>query len=352
MVQFTGCDAHKKYSVFVGIKESGQPMEAVRVDHQRGEMRKYLATLPAGTPIAVETLGSWYWLVDEMEQAGHQPMLTHAAKAKKMMGQINKTDKLDARGLATLLRNGTLPSVWIPSGELRDQRELPRTRMVLAGIRTKLKNRLQATLAKYNLQIEEVSDAFGVKGRELLEQRFKDLPPETQRTAQEQLQLLDRVVEQIKEIETRIRSVVENTQAIKRLTSLPGVGPILSVVIGLEIGSVSRFGSAEQLASYSGTVPRVHSSGGKTFYGRVRPDVNRYLKWAFVEAANVVVMNQSRIPHSHVVKLYQRIREHKGHAKAVVAVARHLAEATYWMLTKEQAYKDPAQGNSDSSTQG
>jgi len=351
MVQFIGCDAHKKYSVFVGIGENGQRTGAVRVEHSAGQMQQYLSTLPEGTPIAVETLGSWYWMVDAMEKAGHQPMLTHAARAKKMMGQINKTDKLDAGGLAILMKNGTLPSVWIPPQDLRDQRELPRTRMVMVGIRTKLKNRLQATLAKYNLQIEEVSDTFGVHGRVLLEQRLKALPPETQRSARQELQLLDQVTQQIKDIEKRIKAVVKGTETMQCLTTLPGVGPILSVVIGLEIGSVDRFGSAEQLASYSGTVPRVHSSGGKTFYGRVRPDVNRYLKWAFVEAANVIVMNQSHMPNRHVVKLYQRIRERKGHAKAVVAVARHLAEATYWMLTKKEVYKDP-QTKSDSSTQG
>jgi len=92
--------------------------------------RSFLSGLPADSQIAVETTGNWYWVIDEMERAGHSPALAHAMKSKLMMGQINKTDKLDARGLATLLRNGTLPSVWIPKGELRNQRELPRMRLV------------------------------------------------------------------------------------------------------------------------------------------------------------------------------------------------------------------------------
>src|SRR4029453_9939658 len=68
-----------------------------------------LLPLPAGSPIAVETIGNWYWIVDEMRDAGHEPRLAHARKAKLMMGEIDKTDKLDSRGLATLLRTGTLP---------------------------------------------------------------------------------------------------------------------------------------------------------------------------------------------------------------------------------------------------
>jgi transposase len=77
------------------------------------------------------------------------PKLVHARKAKLMMGKINKTDKLDVRELNQVQRNGALPTVWIPPGELRDQRDLPRTRMVLVRQRTQLKNRIPATLAKY-----------------------------------------------------------------------------------------------------------------------------------------------------------------------------------------------------------
>ena len=102
--------------------------------------------------IAVQTTGNWYWVTDEMERAGHLPQLAHAMKSKLMMGQINKTDKLDSQGLARLLRNGTLPSVWIPRGELMDQRELPRMRLVLVQMRTALKNRIHATFAKYAIQ--------------------------------------------------------------------------------------------------------------------------------------------------------------------------------------------------------
>ena len=102
----------------------------------------------------------WYWIADEIEAAGCVPLLTHAAKAKVMMGNVNKTDKLDAKGLATLLRLGSLPTVWLPPGEVRDGRELPRTRMALTKMRTALKNRIHATLAKYNRKLEGASDIF------------------------------------------------------------------------------------------------------------------------------------------------------------------------------------------------
>ena len=139
MKYYIGCDAHKKYSVFTVISEYGEISNAKRVGHERKEYRDFLNTLPPASEIAIETTGNWYWMIDEIEKTGHIPLLAHAGKAKLMMGQINKTDKLDAKGLAIMLKNGTLPAVWIPSGELRDQRELPRMRLAMSQVRTKLK---------------------------------------------------------------------------------------------------------------------------------------------------------------------------------------------------------------------
>jgi len=347
---YFGCDAHKRYSMFASMNERGQTGRPVRVEHTRAMFREFLRGLPPGSPIAIESVGNWYWMIEEMEKAGHEPQLTNARKAKMMMGQMNKTDKLDATGLATLLRNGTLPSVWIPPRNLRDARELPRMRMSLVSVRTMLKNRIHATLAKYMIEIDEVSDVFGMKGRELLKGRVEELPPYTRQSVETQLELLDEVEAHIEEAEKEIREVVKTTPEMRLLMTIPGVGPILAVVLAMEIGDVKRFPGAEHLASYAGTVPRIKSSGGKSYFGKVRPDVNRYLKWALVEAANIVVINQGRWSSRHVVRLYGRIKERKGHAKAVVAVARHLAEAAYWILRRNEAYKEPGTTNSISST--
>lgn len=343
MTQYIGCDAHKQFSVFVAMDETGQASPPLRVEHQRTEFQDFLRGLPPGSPIALETSGHWYWMVEAMEQAGHQPILVHARKAKLLMGLVNKTDKLDAKGLATLLRNGTCPAVWIPPGPLRDQRELPRLRMTFVRMRTALKNRIHAAFAKYGLPLTGVSDVFSPKGRPLLEQQLPQLPMETQRAVREELALLDPLQEQIEGLEARIREVVRETPLMQQLQTLPGVGPILSIVIALELGALERFPNAEHFASYSGTVPRVVESGGHRRYsGAVRQDVNHYLKWAFVEAANSIVSHQAHWEERHVVQLYQRLHRRKGHAKAIVAVARHLAEATFWMLKKGQPYQEPA----------
>lgn len=174
-----------------------------------------------------------------------------------------------------------------------------------------------------------------------MDQKLGELPPETRHSVEQELKLLDQIEEQIDLAEKRIRGVIAVTPAMKLLMTIPGVGPILAITIALEVGDVGRFPNAQHLASYSGTVPRINSSGGKTRYGKTRSDVNHHLKRAFVEAANVVVLNQARMADRHAAKLYQRVRAKKEHGKAVVAVARHLAESTYWVLKKSEPYKEP-----------
>jgi transposase len=316
----------------------------VRVNHQPGAIKEFLSDFPEGTPVALETVGNYYWIVDEIEQAGCVPQLAHAAKAKVIMGNINKTDKLDATGLATLIHLGSLPTVWLPPGEIRDERELHRTRMAFSKVRTALKNRIHATLAKYALNTSEHSDIFVGKGRAWLDRTLKRFPPETGRCVDQELELLDATVEQISALEERMLERIELTPDMQRLKTIPGVGNILAIVIEREIGTVDRFPAAGHLAAYAGVIPKVHSSGGKTRYGRMRKQANNYLKWAFIEAANVVVAHRHHASwrEKKVTLVYERICHRKGHATAVGAVARHLAESAFWILKKGEDYQDPA----------
>jgi transposase len=340
-MHYIALDAHKKYTLAsVEPVKGGQPQET-RIVHEPGMLKGFLGHFEEGSPVAVETVGNWYWIVDEIEEAGMIPHLVHARKAKVMMGNVNKTDKLDAQGLNRLQRNGTLPTVWIPPAELRDKRDLARTRMALVDQRTKLKNRIHATLAKYGLSVE-ISDLFGKKGRELLGQAMLELPPQTEFSSERTLEALDALERQIKALEERMEEVFEETDEVRLLKTLPGVGFILSVVLSGEIGDIRRFPGPKQLASYSGTVPRVAASGGKTRYAGMRTESNQYLKWSFIEAANAVCVHRAKHPGRTVSRLYENIRTRKGHGKAIGAVARNLAESAFWVLKKKEPYRDPA----------
>ena len=120
-MQCIAFDTHKRYTLASVASDDGRVLREERIEHERGALRQFLASCEPGAPVAVETVGHWYWVVDEIEAAGCLPRLVHARKAKLMLGNLNKTDRLDARGLNLLQRTGTLPTVWIPPGGLRDQ---------------------------------------------------------------------------------------------------------------------------------------------------------------------------------------------------------------------------------------
>ena len=342
MREFIGCDAHKEYSVFVRVNEAGQCSPGVRVGHQLEAYRRFLGSLPEGSEIGLETTANWYWMVQEIEGAGHRPRLGDAATAKARMGHRGKGDTLDGRGLGQLLRMGTFPDVWIPSAELRDQRELIRLRLWLVRQRTRLKNRIQAILCNYGVLVQGVSDVFGAQGREAIQEGRLQLPANTRQSVEQQLELLDTLKAHIQAVEQCLAALLEETPAMKLLQTAPGIGKILAPAILLHTGAVDRFPTARHYSSYAGLVRRVESSGGQSWPGPKRRDANHYLKWAFTEAANSVVLQQKRLAGFQVIELYQRVYRKTGYyGKAVTAVARHLAEAVWHMLKEGEPYRDP-----------
>lgn len=357
-----GCDVHKEYSVFRSLDPQLGLGPPIRVVHRNGELDRFLMTLPAGSPVALEACGSWMWMVGRLEAAGLVPHLADPGKAKKRMAGSTRTDATDAAGLAMLLASGTLPEVWMAPAGIRDLRSLVRTRLALRQQQSSFKNRIHGTLNQYGLKssVEEeddvdVRDWFTVKAQVHLARAIEQLPPASQEAMRQQWMA-------VRDLESRIRSLENAMEArmgklgwLRNLQSMPGVGKILGPTIGLEIGDVRRFPSAQHLAKYAGVVPQVQSSGGRTWRGSTSKDCNHYLKWALVEAANVIVTQQKKLEktHPHVVELYRRVKATtKLTGKAKVAVARHLAEASWWMLTRKQAYSEPTSVRVTSSNNG
>ena len=265
---FLGCDSHRKYSVFVGMDEAGRTTAPVRVEHDRKEFRYFLRQIPAGTEVAVEATGSWYWLVDEIEAAGLIPHLAQPFAARRMVGVGGKkTDTVDARCLATLLRNGTLPETCIPDSARRDLRNLLRTRLALREYQTGVKNRVLAAINSYGLRdLEDDCDLFRGPGRVKLARYKSSLPRHTREAVLQQWSLIDELEKQIEHLESQLKSELKPVARAQRLKSLPGVGTVLGATIYLEVGEVTRFASPEQLASYSGLVRSCTPAADEPFW--------------------------------------------------------------------------------------
>jgi transposase len=343
MKKYIGCDMHKKYSVFVEMDETGKAGRPQRAEHGNGELEAYLAKVAPGTPIAIEASGGWYWMFDRMEALGLKPILANALKVSHQIKGSNKTDGGDALGLAMLLRNGTLPEVWVPDGRLRDLRGLMRSRLRMRRITTMLKNRIHAALRRYGITVEKHGDPFAASAKGALQEALEKLPKWTAMATRIEWELLIETENQIAELEESVAGSAGKIGAVYRLQTLPGVGKILGPAIYLEMGDAARFATAEKFAAYCGLVSRIHSSGGHTRQGRLRKECNASLKWAFVEAAESIVCHQKTMAHRHVVRLFQRVKRDKKdrHGKAVVAVARHLAESAWHMMRTQQDYREP-----------
>ena len=283
MKQYIGCDAHARYSIFVSMDEKGHSSPPVRVEHDELELRRFLGSLPVGSPVALETSGNWYWLVRAMEEAGLDPRLAHALEVKKRMPGRNKTDGLDAKGLALLLRNDSLPEVWIPPAKLLDLRDLMRTRLSVRQQGSLLKCRIQAALRRYGVRdYGDRADLFAAKSRAKLAASIARLPQETRIATLHEWELLDFLEAEIAALEERIRERIASVGWVRLLKTLPGIGTILGCTLYLEIGEVGRFATPEKLASYAGLVPSVHASGGKSWQGPLPRSANHFLKWAFM----------------------------------------------------------------------
>ena len=179
---------------------------------------------------------------------------------------------------------------------MRDLRGLIRTRLALRAQSTQVKNRVSAAINRYGLkEPNEDHDLFAHRCRSSLNRYIQSLPSATQQATKQELALLDEINNHVGDLEKQIDKQVGPLKEMRLLRTVPGIGRILGATILLEVGNVDRFPSAAHMASYAGLVPVVHSSGGKTWQGRVPKNANLFLKWAFVEAANCIVAQQRRL---------------------------------------------------------
>jgi len=163
-----GVDLHKRMSQIAVLTEDGEITQQ-RLANEQERLEAFFAQLPPRTPIAIEASGTWWWLVDLLERAGHRPVLSNPKQTKAIAAARLKNDRVDAERLALLLRGDLLPTVWIPPAELREARELIRHRVQLVWLRGEVRNRLLAMLARRNLQPTSGQSWLTVRGQRELQ---------------------------------------------------------------------------------------------------------------------------------------------------------------------------------------
>ena len=331
-----GLDLSRRRVDVCVISQPGELLARFRAPVDRDGLRGLVKRVePYGEPVraVVESMNGARFVHDELTGHGWRVLLADAQKVKGLAPLACKTDTVDAQVLAELSWRDLVPAIWLPTPEVRSEREQARFRMHLVKHRSTLKNRIHSTLIAHGHQVP-VTDLFGKGGRRLL--ASLELPEPWAATTTATMQLIDDLDRRIAQIENELRHAGADHRYVPILMTAPGIGWILGYTIASEIGDIERFPTPKRLVSYTGLCPRVYQSGNTDLRGHLSKHGPRYLRWALVDAA--AVASRHPLYAERYQQLKRRVGRQRGAKVAQIDLARRLAEAIWHMLTRNQPF--------------
>lgn len=321
--QFVGIDLHRRRSVIVRKAENGEVLEATRILNDVDSLNAVIARAGLEPEVVLEATYGWYWAVDALQAAQVGVHLAHPLGVKAFEYRRVKNDVRDAADLADLLRMGRLPEAWIAPPATRELRELVRHRAKLVALRTHCKAEIHAVLAKCGIQVP-FSDLFGLDGQRLMDRVA--MPGPYAARMQSLRRLIIDLEEEIELFERLARGRLAADPGYRALQDLPGIGPILAAVFVAEVGDVTRFRSAPQLACWAGLTPKHRESDTHVHRGRVTKQGSRLVRWAAVESVKRLG------PHTVVGGYKTQVADRRGTNIGTVAGARKQVEFVFYAM--------------------
>ena len=324
MTVYVGIDLHRKRSQIAVLDQEGNELLSRRIANDQETFLELLQELGDHVQVALEATYGWEWLADLLEEAGYELHLSHPLRTKAIAAARVKTDAVDARTLAHLLRTDLLPEAYIAPRELRDLRDLLRHRVALTRMRSALKHRVAAVLAKNGVQ-PGYSDLFGPGGRRFLaELELREGP---RRRLDSLLALIDAFDGEIEQTSREIDARAKEDPYVELLCQIRGVGRYIAMLVIAEVGDITRFPTARHLCAWAGLTPTVRSSDRRTRLGHISGQGSPALRWALVEAAQHTPTGGGPLRAS-----YDRIAKRRGKQIAKVAVARKILTLCFYGL--------------------
>jgi transposase len=325
-----GLDVHRDFCE-VAICEDGEVRSAGRVPATPEGVTTLAEGLVGSDRVALEVTGSC-WEVARLLEPHVNRVVVVSPDDTGITSARAKTDKLDARALASLLWRGELEAVWMPDERCRILRRRLARREQLVRSRSRAKNEIHAVLQRRLQGKPPCSDLFGVKGREWLS--TLELPLEERESVDAGIRQIEFLDAEIAAVERLIAQQALSWPEIRRLMTVPGVNLICAASFIAAVGDPYRFLTSRKLVAYLGLDPRVKQSGeGPARSGRISKRGSPSARWALVEAAWTAVLQPGPL-HG----FYERTKARRGHGKAIVATARKLAVLFWCMLTRDQDY--------------
>lgn len=330
-MNYSGIDLHSNNSVVTVTNDEDRIMAEKRLPNDLAKilafLRPWQETLVG---VVVESTFNWYWLVDGLQAAGFKVHLANTTAIKKYDGLKHSGDEADARHLAHLLRLGILPTGTILPPEQRAVRDLSRKRMQLVRSRTthilaveNIAARQQGVRISGNQVKHLTSDAIDQMA----------LPVDVALAIKTNVAVIETLSAQIDRLEKRLQENVRARTEYGLLTSVPGIGQVLATTILLETGPIDRFAAPGNFASYARCVDSVRTSNGKKKGEGNTKNGNKYLAWAFVEAANFALRYCAEAK-----RFYERKKARTNNVVAIKALAHKLARASFHILKEKKPF--------------
>ena len=331
MKLYGAIDLHSTNSVLVVIDEEEKIVYQKRLPNELAVILKELSQYREQVKgIVVESTYNWYWLVDGLMAEGYKVHLANTAAIQQYEGLKYTDDHSDARWLAQLLRLGVLPEGYIYPRAERPVRDLLRKRSQLVRQRT------TQVLSIQNLLTRNTGSSMKANQIKALDvQQLDELLPngDLALAVKANLAVMTSADEQTKLLEQRVLELVKLRPQFRFLKTVPGIGPILALTIMLETGEIGRFASVGNYASYCRCVGSQKISNGKKKGKGNTKNGNKYLAWAYVEAAHFAIRFNSKIK-----SFYQRKKAKTKAVVAIKAVAHKLCRACYYIVKDRVAF--------------
>jgi transposase len=331
-VRFVGLDIGKWKCRAAIMDHEGLILDEFWFTNDHEGIESLTAKLTLQDRVVMESTGSvWTNLYDRLDDRHIHVSLANPLKTKAVASAKIKSDKVDARILAHLLRSNLIAESYVPVKPLRELRALIRHRMATVKIRTMVKNQIHAIVDKHGLSCN-YSDMFGKAGMKWL--RSLELPSLDKLILNNHLTHLESLNQQTDRVDEEIHSKACEDEDVRLLLSLTGVDVYTALLMKSEIGSIQRFPDYKKLVSWAGLAPSLHQSGKVEYHGSITKQGSRMLRWIMVEAATVAVRHDPRMR-----SFYERVKHRRGSQKAIIAVANKMLKITWFMLTRKEPYE-------------
>jgi transposase len=334
--RFVGLDVHKQQITYCILDGSGTSIREGEILLTRERLADFATkVLQPSDHAALESTTNCWAVVEVLQQHVANVVVSNPMATKAIAHSKIKTDKVDAKVLAQLLRCDFLPTVWQPDTATRLRRQLSGRRASLVGQRTQLRNRIHSVLAMRLIIPPAGMALFGTQGVAWL----KSLPEDTidadgAMMIASDLQQLESVQQEIDVFDKRLADLGWEDQRVKLLMTIPGISVVVAQALVAAFGDISRFKSGDAAASYLGLTPSTRQSATSVYHGPITKHGNSTARYMLVQAAQQYARQPGPLGH-----FFQRLKRRKNHNVAVVATARKLAVIAWRLLTTGEPYR-------------